>query len=562
MGRKVFISFLGASNYGLCDYRKNGESYGGPLRFIQEATLSYLQSIETWTDDDAAYILLTDISESKNWLDDGQRTKDGEVIRQSGLKSRLDDMRLPFPVTPIRNLPDGNDEKEIWEIFSRIFDVIQDDDALFLDITHGYRYLPMLMLVLCNYSKFLKRVSVRSITYGNYEISERGNKPGLIVDLLPLSALQDWTYAAGQYLDSGNVNRLEQLCIESVKPILKETKGKDEGAFKLRKFVKSLRNVIDERQSCRGLSIIKSDSFSALKNVSDNMFDTMISPLNPVLAKIRESFEPFDSNENVKNGFSAAKWCFENGLIQQATTILQEAVVSYCCPKFGISIDDDKRRESVNSAFLIQFQGLPEEKWIVKEDRKAILRRMLREPLFNDRRIVDLYHNLDEVRNDLNHSGMRSTKEPLTPESIRRNIQKCLDELPALLCVYSSEPLLINLTNHPSHAWSHSQKEAAEREYGEVIDLPFPSVSPGCDESAITELADEYMEKVRVLAEGRQAAVHIMGEMTFTLAMVRRLQTEGISCVASTTERVVTELPDGRKESCFKFVCFRQYESL
>ena len=41
--------------------------------------------------------------------------------------------------------------------------------------------------------------------------------------------------------------------------------------------------------------------------------------------------------------------------------------------------------------------------------------------------------------------------------------------------------------------------------------------------------------------------------------LVNRLQAIGIPCVASTTERVVTEESDGRKVSQFRFVQFRSY---
>ena len=33
---------------------------------------------------------------------------------------------------------------------------MQDGDELYFDLTHGFRYLPMLVMVLINYSKFLK----------------------------------------------------------------------------------------------------------------------------------------------------------------------------------------------------------------------------------------------------------------------------------------------------------------------------------------------------------------------------------------------------------------------
>ena len=119
--------------------------------------------------------------------------------------------------------------------------------------------------------------------------------------------------------------------------------------------------------------------------------------------------------------------------------------------------------------------------------------------------------------------------------------------------------MLINLSNHPSAKWSIEQTEAA-KQYGEIIDLPFPQVDPYGDEAYIATLADEYCQKVLELAEGRPAFVHLMGEMTFTHAMAIRLRAVGVECLASTTERLVVEEELDRKTALFRFVRFRRYE--
>lgn len=138
--------------------------------------------------------------------------------------------------------------------------------------------------------------------------------------------------------------------------------------------------------------------------------------------------------------------------------------------------------------------------------------------------------------------------------------------------------MFINLSNHPSVGWGEAQLAEASA-YGEVIDLPFPDIRPEDGPDVIAELADRMVLCVRELAAVRCAAgpssdrgtdglelpeaetltVHVMGEMTFTYAVVSRLKDLGIPCVASTTERAVTELPDGRKVSEFRFVRFRRY---
>ena len=119
--------------------------------------------------------------------------------------------------------------------------------------------------------------------------------------------------------------------------------------------------------------------------------------------------------------------------------------------------------------------------------------------------------------------------------------------------------MFINLSNHPSANWSAEQRNTAELLYGEIFDLPFPVVDPAGDEEYISSLADEYCRKILDLSDGMPVTVHLMGEMTLTFALIQRLQAVGILCVASTTERVTNETPDGHKESFFKFIQFRKY---
>lgn len=118
-------------------------------------------------------------------------------------------------------------------------------------------------------------------------------------------------------------------------------------------------------------------------------------------------------------------------------------------------------------------------------------------------------------------------------------------------------PILVNFSNHPSAKWEKKQVEAAQQ-YGEIEDFPFPIVPPEMNAGDVRRLADKYAKQLLNLFSV-EATVHIMGEMTFTFAVVTRLKEMGIRCVASTTERKTTYNADGTKVSEFSFVKFREY---
>jgi hypothetical protein len=125
--------------------------------------------------------------------------------------------------------------------------------------------------------------------------------------------------------------------------------------------------------------------------------------------------------------------------------------------------------------------------------------------------------------------------------------------------------MLINLSNHPTLQWTEAQIKAGSEQYGQLIDLPFPAIDPLATTDQITLLAEDYEVKIRQMLLGETTgafAVHVMGELTFCVALVARLQKTGITCLASTTNRETTHNPDGSKTTQFGFVRFREYERI
>lgn len=121
--------------------------------------------------------------------------------------------------------------------------------------------------------------------------------------------------------------------------------------------------------------------------------------------------------------------------------------------------------------------------------------------------------------------------------------------------------MLINLSNHPSSAWSEKQLKAAEKKFGKVFDIPFPSISPFASSLQVQRKAMKYLDKVTSLiskSKDKYNAVHLMGEFTFVLYLTQMLKQKKIPVVVSTTERLVEE-KDGKKIVTFNFVKFREY---
>lgn len=570
MSRKVFISFLGYSDYGTCHYCKDNYKSDN-LKYVQEATLEYLNSISTWTENDAVYILLTKGAEEKNWVDNGHKDFVTKMPKPSeGLETRLRKLNLPVPITPVKDLPDGNNEEEIMQIFQRVFSCLQDDDELHFDLTHGFRYLPMLVLVLGNYARFLRNAKVKSITYGNFEGRDKVKNEAPLVDLCSLNYIQDWTYAAGQYVKTGNADEITSLGNAELKQILSNPALRDKASSSLNKFIKTLSIAIDDYRTCRGINIVKSSNISSLSKLESELSEIPIKPLQYIISAIFSEIKRFSPSEDVNNGYVAASWCYKNGLYQQAITILQENIITQLCIEEELNWTSEEDRDIIEKALVYFSDKTEQNNWKLDpyhkltDEKLANKTEAVAKAIENEnlQKIASVIKAIKGIRNDFNHSGIRNN--PMKAEKLK---QKVDTEIKHVIEIFNSKHtqlkslknnLFVNLTNHPIATWSDNQLDAA-KEFGELVDYPFPQVQPNASEEDIYNQAFLVFNDILEKYIGYELTIHLMGEFTMTSELLNLFQSQGITCVASTTERIVKDSNQGKKEVCFKFVRFRRY---
>lgn len=558
MARKVFISVLGTGPYKECIYA-SGDTQYDKTRFIQKATLQMLDVKEQWTEDDHIYIVMTDGSQEKNWK---TRTEDGVTI--IGLDDTLKDMQLSTPIHTIK-IPDGNNEDEIWQIFSNIYNILdkQEDGAeLYFDLTHGFRYLPMMVLVLGNYAKFLKHTEVKSITYGNYESRDKETNIAPIINITPLAALQDWTNAAADYLEHGDATKLKNCADKPLITIARETKGQDQDATTLIKLSKQLYEFSNLISFNRGDEIIigkQSEQIKALLEKADAEYIRPMGPLFKQIAKSVRNFNP-DSPENM---IEASRLCLDHSDFQASITLLQEGIVSMLCRNFHLDVKDKGDREIATQALnKLGLELQNKEYRPLSPYKETIIKRIIDSGIISSE-LANQWNKITEDRNDFNHAGLRASYKDA--ETLRNNISSYLsavcDEISAIKAyVPGTSPLLVNLSNHPYKDWSEDQKKAAEK-YGEVQDMAFPEIDPAIKIDKIKkEIAAAQIDEIKNMCKERRVTVHIMGEMSYTFYVVSRLKAFGIRCICSTSERDTEDLGGGEKKVTFRFKRFRDYD--
>ena len=434
MGRRVFLSILGAAFYEKCSYQKDDFKSSETL-FVQKSLLEYLCQKENWgKENDEVLVFLTDLARQNNWNHDIKirvSPKLQQEVPYVGLEKCLQDMALSYHSVSIS---DGKDNEQMWEIFEVIYGQLQEGDELCLDITNSFRYLPMLLVILVNYAKMLKHVKVKAIYYGNYEARDKELNVAPIMDLLPLSVLQDWTAAASDYLNYGQVQKLFNLTESSVIPILIDPSTRTKDVELLRTFVTRLKEMVEERSTCRGQAIIKSENLKKLEMSASDIQKVAIVQLKPIFEKIKESLKDFDAKENVLNCIKAARWCFDNKLYQQATTLLDEGLVTFLCCHFGLDYMDKDQRGVITSCISLKTYKKGQEDYDNSKGNAApemISKVMEDEVIWSNKEFVRILQLIVPMRNDYNHAGFK--KDAKDAKQIIQKIEELMNNVEGIL---------------------------------------------------------------------------------------------------------------------------------
>jgi len=419
--RTKFIAFLGTNPYLECSYYfSDPEAEFYPTSFVQTSLIRHLVLLDKLEENGEILILVTDEARKRNWKDRVDREGNSLMGLENSLlqlKAHFEEQDKKLPPYRLVDIPEGKSEKELWEIFNSIAAEIRDGDHLFFDITHSFRSLPMLALVVLNYLRVVKNVTIEKIFYGAFETLgpipqvkkikiEKRHAP--IFDLTPFVDLLQWTTAADHFIRTGNTLLMTELTRRTTQPLLKKSQGENQAASTLHNLSNSLSAFTKNLLTVNGPKL-SNDVFqvrSTLEKSKEHV--VQIPPLANLFDKILQEFDHTQVPQKiVQNTNLLVEYCFKHGLIQQGFTLLNENLITYGCLVFGLNHTKKKHRALFASALEIKARLLPEGNWRLQknweeEEQKEIIR-MVSSADVDD--LIELRDNIAPLRNALNHAS-------------------------------------------------------------------------------------------------------------------------------------------------------------
>ena len=435
---RLFLSVLGRGipvkdqpryEYAECVYRSAAGESLPSTRYIQEASVRLFCHGWRAAQGDRVRILCTEQSFGYQWGGEGHLS---ECLNR--LKSEPGYADLDFSGSAVK-MPEGRSKEEIWQIFNVLFSCVNEGDEIWLDVTHGFRSIPMLVLTAVPYLRLLKKAEVKSITYGAYEAKgSDGTVP--IFDLTDFVGLMDWTNAAGNFVRYGIFDDCKKLMEEANRPIMKATAGKDAEGVSCRDVSKAVDNFTQaliqnhlEDVIVPGVPSKVFENIAQLENA-----ELRIAPLGPLMQQISSKLKPFEKN-SYGNVFTAVRWCIDHKLLQNGFSILFEGCISIAVRKLvqdGLVPADLEKEEAT--------RGIPVRvslEWAKEKESEQCpeLEQRYRNSMFNGyQEYAKKFEELNKARNQYMHCGT-SLKEPVAKIDLTKQLtrQNCVDGLAAKL---------------------------------------------------------------------------------------------------------------------------------
>ncbi len=393
------ITFLGIRPQ-QTTYRYDGREYQGQV--FAEAILQFLPF-------DRMLVLTTPAAES---------------VYSSTLETRKDPRIQKIPI------PTGRDDEEMWGIFDKVIESIEEGEEVTFDITHGLRSIPFLAFLFAAYLKSAKGVTIRSILYGALDLQKENDGVAPVLDLSRFASMLDWINASEFFVQTGNAQPLAQLL-----EMREDQKQKD--------AAKTLREVSLAASLCQPFTLGEkvAQLSTSLEKAADS-FSYTSQPFSVLKGRIVRTFEQFklppelkkstplqegNAKELLAQEWQLIEWYRNNGHMLQAISLTREYMVDMLSLRLRKCIDFGKPREEVERAINGIARTQREKKPLPREELNPIAQKWLESDEQEAKQTAKIFSNLADVRNQMDHAEHQSSA--MSFEKLTEKAENYLNEI-------------------------------------------------------------------------------------------------------------------------------------
>ncbi|GAB6078196.1 TIGR02221 family CRISPR-associated protein [Hydrogenobaculum acidophilum] len=290
-------------------------------------------------------------------------------------------------------VPLGANEQDFWEMFRIITSIdVKEEDELYVDITHGFRSIPLFINTALSFLSKIKSVKIKAIYYGAYEVKD-DIKP--IIDIYPIIELNDWIEAFSVYKEYKDASKFSGLL---------EKKSKD--ASKYQKMLQTYSALF-------GFTAIN-QYIEYSKNISEEFEKMSLEPSLKAIEFLKEDLKRisnmFSHEKPYENYLELAELYYKSNRFHQSLVVLTQTIVECALNKLGIVLEDSNR---INLESLI-VKHLQNQSIVTKD-------------------MADLMNQISTLRNSVSHAFMGRVVNPPTIKKYKEDIKTFIQKAKNLI---------------------------------------------------------------------------------------------------------------------------------
>jgi CRISPR-associated Csx2 family protein len=201
-------------------------------------------------------------------------------------------------------IPFGRDQQEQVAILQVMAEIVGEGDTVSMDISHGFRSLPMLGFASALFLRQIKKAKIAGLYYGALEMREQEISP--VIRLDGLLKIADWVSAVSAFRVSGDYGVFSSLL----------STPEDASSLHQAGFLEKTLNIQDAR--------------SHLKKVRNRL--PLLSENDPVFklfaGELQQATDWVDKNTFPERQLNAARNAVHNGNYARAAALGIEAIIS------------------------------------------------------------------------------------------------------------------------------------------------------------------------------------------------------------------------------------------
>lgn len=285
-----------------------------------------------------------------------------------------------------------------WRWLERILDFIDPGDQLTVDLTHGYRSIPIVFSAAINFLQKAKNVILHSVLYGAYDkAKDLGFAP--IVDMKDFYIINEWADAVSRLVEDADVRKMAQVA--------EKTSGFQAGELNDQAIVRAFQDLTNTVRNV-DVNSIGEKANTALRLIEAK--EKEASTTGKILLKlVMDKFTSITTDEPMSGKYDQPYFMLqleiislllEHKLFMQAYTVMREFIGSIgMIEKAKVrSAEGRKRRRRFAEVFVSMMQ-FPENEWDFKGQAKVDRGKLM--PYYNKLKTLGIESILREFSNDL-----------------------------------------------------------------------------------------------------------------------------------------------------------------